>query len=77
VLAEFCGRGIGTALLREILQKARASGLTRIELSVREGNASVIGLYERFGFVQEGLQRKAIRMDSKYENLICMGLLLD
>jgi ribosomal protein S18 acetylase RimI-like enzyme len=43
-------------LLREIFQKARASGLTRIELSVREGNASVIGLYE---------------------NLICMGLLLD
>ena len=77
VLAEFRGRGIGTALIRETLKKARASGLTRIELSVREGNASVIGLYERFGFVHEGVQRKAIRMDGKYENLICMGLLLD
>jgi ribosomal protein S18 acetylase RimI-like enzyme len=77
VLAEFRGRGIGTALLRETLQKARASGLTRIELSVREGNASVIGLYERFGFVHEGVQRNAIRMDGKYENLICIGLLLD
>jgi ribosomal protein S18 acetylase RimI-like enzyme len=77
VLAEFRGRGIGTALLRETLQKARASGLARIELSVREGNARVVGLYERFGFVQEGVQRKAIRMDGKYENLICMGLLLD
>jgi GNAT superfamily N-acetyltransferase len=32
VLAEFRGRGLGTALLRETLQKARASGLTRIEL---------------------------------------------
>jgi ribosomal protein S18 acetylase RimI-like enzyme len=77
VLAEFRARGIGTALIRETLKKARASGLTRIELSVREGNASVIGLYERFGFVHEGVQRKAIRMDGKYENLICMGLLLD
>jgi ribosomal protein S18 acetylase RimI-like enzyme len=77
VLAEFRGRGIGTALIRETLKKARASGLTRIELSVREGNASVIGLYERFGFVHEGVQRKAIRMDGMYENLICMGLLLD
>jgi hypothetical protein len=36
-----------------------------------------IGLYQRFGFVHEGVQRKAIRMDGKYENLICMGLLLD
>jgi ribosomal protein S18 acetylase RimI-like enzyme len=51
VLAEFRGRGIGTALLRETLQKARASDLTRIELSVREGKARVIGLYQRFGFV--------------------------
>src|SRR5688572_5259966 len=77
VLAEFRGRGIGAALIRETLKKARANGLTRIELSVREGNASVIGLYERFGFVHEGVQRNAIRMDGKYENLICMGLLLD
>jgi GNAT superfamily N-acetyltransferase len=43
VLAEFRGRGIGTALIRETLKEARASGLTRIELSVREGNASVLG----------------------------------
>jgi ribosomal protein S18 acetylase RimI-like enzyme len=77
VLAEFRGRGIGMALIRETLKKARASGLTRIELSVRQGNASVIGLYERFGFVHEGVQRNAIRLDGKYENLICMALLFD
>lgn len=77
VLAEFRGRGIGTALIRETLEKARASGLTRIELSVRAGNAGVVGLYERFGFVHEGVQRNAVRVDGKYENLICMALLLD
>jgi ribosomal protein S18 acetylase RimI-like enzyme len=77
VLAEFRRRGIGTALISETLKKARASGFTRIELSVRQGNASVIGLYERFGFVHEGVQRNAVRMDGKYENLICMALLLD
>ena len=77
VLAEFRRRGIGTALIRETLKKARASGLTRIELSVRQGNASVVALYERFGFVHEGVQRNAIRLDGKYENLICMALLFD
>jgi ribosomal protein S18 acetylase RimI-like enzyme len=77
VLAEFRRRGIGTALIRETLKKARASGLTRIELSVRQGNASVVGLYERFGFVHEGVQRNGIRLDGKYENLICMAMLFD
>lgn len=77
VLAEFRGRGIGTELLRATLEKARAAGLTRIELSVREHNKQVVALYERFGFVLEGLQRNAVRVDGKYENLICMGLLLE
>ena len=77
VRAEFRRRGIGTALIRETLKKARASGLTRIELSVRQGNASVVALYERFGFVHEGVQHNAIRLDGKYENLICMALLFD
>jgi RimJ/RimL family protein N-acetyltransferase len=65
------------ALIRETPNKARASSFTRIELSVREGNANVVGLYERFGFVHEGVQRNAVRVDGKYENLICMALLLD
>ena len=65
VLADFRGRGIGTALLREALRGARAFGLTRIPL------------YERFGFVREGVQRNAVRLDGAYEDLICMALLLD
>ena len=77
VLAEYRGRGIGTALLREALQGARAFGLTRVELSYREGNARVAALYEKFGFVREGVQRKAIRLDGAYEDLICMALLFD
>jgi ribosomal protein S18 acetylase RimI-like enzyme len=77
VLAEFRGRGIGTALLRETLNGARAFGLTRVELGVRAGNAHVVPLYERFGFVREGVQKNAIRLDGEYEDLICMALLLD
>jgi RimJ/RimL family protein N-acetyltransferase len=77
VLAEFRGRGIGTALLREALQGARAFGLTRIELSVREGNSRVAALYERFGFVREGVQRRAVRVDGTDEDLVCMALLLE
>ncbi len=77
VLADYRGRGIGTALLREALQGARAFGLTRVELSYREGNPRVAALYEKFGFVREGILRKAVRLDGAYEDLICMALLFD
>jgi ribosomal protein S18 acetylase RimI-like enzyme len=77
VLAPFRGQGVGSALLRQALHKARTSGFTRVELSVREGNRRVVPLYRRFGFVEEGLQRNAIRLDGQYENLICMAVLFD
>jgi ribosomal protein S18 acetylase RimI-like enzyme len=76
VLAAFRSRGIGTALLRATLERARAAGLTRIELTVRENNQRVAALYERFGFVREGIQRNAIRVDGKYESLLAMALIL-
>ncbi|HEU4351929.1 MAG TPA: GNAT family N-acetyltransferase [Burkholderiales bacterium] len=77
VVAAFRGRGIGTALLRATLECARAVGLTRIELGVRENNERVVALYERFGFVREGIQRNAICIDGKYETLLSMALLLE
>jgi RimJ/RimL family protein N-acetyltransferase len=76
VLADFRGRGIGCALLRATLEQARKTGLTRIELGYRSGNARVGSLYERFGFVPEGRQRNAVRLDGDYEDLICMALML-
>jgi ribosomal protein S18 acetylase RimI-like enzyme len=74
VLQQHRGKGIGTALVRAAIDMAKAAGLTRIELTVREQNARAIALYERLGFVREGTKRNAVRVDGNYENLICMGL---
>jgi ribosomal protein S18 acetylase RimI-like enzyme len=74
VLVEHRGKGIGTALVRAAIDLAKAAGLTRIELTVREHNERAISLYERLGFVREGLKRKAVRIDGVYEDLVCMGL---
>lgn len=74
VLLEHRGRGIGSALIRAAIDSAKAAGLTRIELTVRENNDRAIALYERLGFVREGLKRKAVRIDGNYEDLVCMGL---
>ena len=77
VVAGFRGQGIGPALMRATLERARMIGLTRVELSVREDNRDAVALYGKFGFVVEGTQRKAILLDGEYENLIGMALLFD
>lgn len=75
VIAAFRGRGIGTRLVAATLERARATGLTRIQLDVRERNAPAIALYEKLGFVAEGVRRNAVRIDDEYENVIAMALL--
>lgn len=77
ILPEHRGRGIGTALIEAALAGARACGLTRVELVVRQRNARAIALYERLGFAHEGAKRNAVRIDGAYEDAICMALLLE
>jgi ribosomal protein S18 acetylase RimI-like enzyme len=77
ILPEHRGRGIGPALIEAALAAAKASGLTRVELLVREGNGRAVALYERLGFVREGMKRNAVRVDGHYENAVCMALLFE
>ncbi len=77
VLAPYRGHGVGKALISAALQKARARGLTRIELTVRENNKAAIELYKKFGFVAEGIHKNGVCIDGQYENHIFMALLFD
>ncbi|HSW92996.1 MAG TPA: GNAT family N-acetyltransferase [Gammaproteobacteria bacterium] len=77
ILAQFRGQGIGEALMRAAIEKARTRGLTRIELTVREHNKPAIALYEKLGFQVEGLHRNSVCIDSEYENHISMALLFE
>jgi RimJ/RimL family protein N-acetyltransferase len=75
VIAAYRGRGLGGRLLETTLARGREIGLTRIELEVREANLPAIALYERFGFVREGVKKNAVRIDGAYEDAIAMALL--
>jgi RimJ/RimL family protein N-acetyltransferase len=75
LIADYRGRGLGSRLLATTLQRGREIGLTRIELEVREANLPAIALYERFGFVREGVKKNAVRVDGEYEDVITMALL--
>ena len=71
-----CGKGIGTFAVKEmILHAFNNLNLRRIQLGVLETNTRAIRLYEKTGFVKEGIKRKSTYKNGKYINLIMMGLL--
>lgn len=75
LLPEFRGRGIGAKLMQKSIDKAKAKGLTRIELTVYERNKNAIALYQKMGFEIEGLKKNGIRIDGVYDNVYMMALL--
>jgi RimJ/RimL family protein N-acetyltransferase len=77
LLPPFRGRGIGRRLIGKAIDAARGLGLSRIELTVREDNANAIALYKSIGFVAEGIQRNAFKVDGQYQNLVMMALLFE
>lgn len=55
--APYRRRGIGGALLLEMIKEARRRGLVSLSLEVRASNAAAISLYERHGFSVAGRRR--------------------
>lgn len=55
VAPEVRGRGVGAALVGEVVAWARGRGLRRLVLDVGEHNVAARRLYERYGFVATGV----------------------
>ncbi|MDM9644383.1 GNAT family protein [Rhizobium sp. S163] len=70
----FRGQGLGERLIRLTVDDALAKGLLRIELSVHADNVRAIRLYERVGFVREGVGRHAVCIDGRFLDVIQMAL---
>ena len=73
---DYRGQGIGERLLAACIAKARAKGITRIELETRIDNARAIRLYEKLGFVHEACKKNAMRFDGAYYDAFQMCLIL-
>ena len=57
VIDESCrGRGYGERMLRYLMQEALRRGVISFTLEVRQSNAPARGLYEKLGFVSEGIR---------------------
>ena len=57
VVAErFRGFGVAQRMLGELLARGEASGIEAFTLEVRVSNTAAIHVYEKFGFVSEGIR---------------------
>lgn len=73
---DYQGKGIGTALLRTVVNLAdNWLMLERVELEVFSDNRRAISLYEQFGFEAEGLKRKATVRNGVYMDDLLMARL--
>jgi L-amino acid N-acyltransferase YncA len=75
VRRDWRGRGVGSALLREAIVRARGAGLHKLCLEVFAHNEAGIALYRKAGFVEEGRRPGQYRRASgELWDAIIMGL---
>ena len=77
VARKYQGQGIGTELIRQLIQWANGNGVTkRLSLDTRADNVKAVELYMKFGFIVEGCRKNAALLDVKYYDLYVMGMML-
>lgn len=54
-------KGIGTLLLSALIDYSREVGIKRMTLEVREHNDAALRLYEKHGFVKDGIRKEYYR----------------
>ena len=77
LLPPYRGQGLGRRLLRDVLGRVFAKGLSRVEVEVFASNLAAVRLYEQEGFVTEGRKRRARLLDGIEDDILMLGLLRD
>ena len=74
---KYWNKGIGNALLKELIEQATEIGYSQIELGVFSDNKKAQHLYEKYGFKPWGTIKNAYKLkDGTYRDEIYMGLIL-
>ena len=73
----FAGKGHGIKMMQEIIELGRQMNLLRIELSTAVANDKAIHLYEKNGFVKEGVLRKYtwLKSENRFLDEVMMSYL--
>lgn len=68
------GRGVGRALMTAAIEEARRRGARKVSLRVLGHNERARALYERCGFVVEGVLRGEFHLDARDVDDVLMAL---
>ena len=63
---KFRGQGVGRTLFASLDKWAIENKLHRLELTVMTTNTAAIGLYEKSGFIKEGLKKNSLFVNGQY-----------
>lgn len=66
------GQGIGSRLMETAEAFAKKHGKRRIELEVFAKNKNAIELYEKLGYIVEGIKKNAVEDEDGYDDIIIM-----
>ena len=68
----FRHQGLGSRMMEEVLDEARAAGVWLVELTAFAGNAAAISLYEKMGFTLAGTVPNKYQRDGKLHDEVLM-----
>jgi len=78
LLPEFWGKGYGKEITKFMVDHAFLHlNMHRISLEVYEGNERAMTVYKKYGFVEEGRQRKVNWVNGAWRDIILMGILAE
>ena len=78
VLKEYWGQGIGSAMIQEMIEWAKATKVVRkINLLVRIDNTRAVHIYEKLGFMREGVISRGVFISGQFYDYIHMGYLIN
>ena len=76
VLADFWGMGIGSELVRRLIEFSRSAGISTVSLEVRSDNARAISLYKKFGFRKIGVYERYFKIADRFFDADLMQITL-
>ncbi len=76
ILKAYYGKNIAKKMIVKLFEWCVLNDVSKIELSVMSNNYRAIKLYESMGFEREGVRKNSVKINSKFYDLIEMGILL-
>jgi L-amino acid N-acyltransferase YncA len=72
VAARARGRGVGGALVREVVASTEAAGVWTVQSGVLVENAASLALHERYGFRVVGVRERVARRDGRWRDVVLL-----